>query len=1762
MADSDSNARERLSQVFRYLQDLDQLRNPAKRLIQDQPWLLWLRELPDHSSVVLTYPSEVTGESEEATAEAFSLRVTRPVLTEPPTPDDMLRLWLKRGWDDPERSAEVLTELEVEAEDGSRSSILFEEDPGRVSALAEWLPKRDAWATQERPARASYHLFERLYSLRSQLEREAERLDLVVGDGLLLWKRESGDIRHPLLTLRLQLDFDPDAAEFTLRETGQAVELYTALLRSEPDVDGRLLGESRAELEREDYHPLGRERTEQFLKRLAVRISPHGDLLSAGEAPTPGPFPRIAREPVIFLRTRTLGFAPALEAVLEDLRTTTYLPPSLLRIVGVEPPQTVEGSEENASGPPDEAEDVLLCKPFNQEQVQIVRRLGKHRCVLVQGPPGTGKTHTIGNLIGHLLAQGKRILVTSHTPKALRVLRDQVVEPLQPLCVSVLENDVQGHEQLRHSVDGIVARLSSDDPQELEQEAEQLRTRRKELISQLRDARQRLLNARHDEYRDIVIGGRRWKPSDAAREVARGRGIHEWIPRPVHLGAELPLSQEELAELYATNLAVTPEDESEIKSDLPDPAQLPSPDEFALLVREFRRLEAADRQSGAEFWHEPPLSTVHRCAECGAETTRPRSAGEQDVEPDCDRCQHPLPVWPGGLPGAITVEMLQGLRSDLDQAVKTLSDAEPWRIAILADGYRAGAHRHAWERLLDLIQAVSKEASDALEPTLAFHPELPSSSFADQARALSEIVKHLEAGGKLDWLTWVSHGEWKRTVNGSRVAAGRPTRLEEFKALLAVARLQVAREELVSRWDRQIGEVGGPKRDVLGAEPEATCLQFAASIQRSLDWYAAVWGPQVDRLGWYGLAWRKLLEEAAPIPGRLGEVQQIRSIVADRLGPILDARINLLQWERTQASCIQLEQTLRRFTEPAARTDVAVSLYEAVVGLDADAYRSSFQRLEELHLRIITWKRRGDLLDRLAEVAPAWAKAIGNREGLHAGGALPGEVQPAWCWRQFHDELLRRNETRLETLQAEIETVSAELRRVTTQLVDRCAWAKRLRKTDLQQRQALVGWLQLVRRIGRGTGRRAPRLQAEARKQIAMCRSAVSVWVMPLSRVVENFRPEAGLFDVVIIDEASQSDVMALLALYLGKEVVIVGDDQQVSPDAVGQKLDEVQQLIDTHLQGIPNRELYDGQMSIYELAESSFGGRICLLEHFRCVADIIQFSNHLSYGGKIRPLRDESRVVLKPHTLTYRVENATNARDGNEEEAQTVTALIAAAAEQPEYQGKTFGVISLVGEVQANRIDMLLRERLGLQRYERLKGGATKAFCGNAAQFQGDERDVIFLSMVDTPRGGPLPLRAGGARDLFKKRFNVAASRARDQMWLVHSLNPEIDLQADDLRRRLIQHCEDPGALRKQLEDAEREVQSEFERLVLRHLVARSFNVTPQWEVGQYRIDLVVEGNGRRLAIECDGDRFHTERNLEADLHRQAILERLGWTFTRLRGTEFFRDEEGAMARVYASLERMGIDPVGVEPRGACEPSDLRDRVVRRAEELRREWQASDADTGCTPEVVEDKRGCTEPAPDRALAHAALPAKTPRTERVRTSAAGETIKKELAPSPTAATRSSQPEPDASPASPVLEAAATPSQSRAPAQPSLFGEEVPRSPLDAGLLLDAVSRHTPEGAWDCPECKTRRVLRLGRFGPYLACTGKSCKKTESISPELLTLALNDLHLMCPDCGRSMKLARSRYGSFIGCSGYPECKTPLPWNTFKGDGQWLRSLTAS
>ena len=509
----------------------------------------------------------------------------------------------------------------------------------------------------------------------------------------------------------------------------------------------------------------------------------------------------------------------------------------------------------------------------------------------------------------------------------------------------------------------------------------------------------------------------------------------------------------------------------------------------------------------------------------------------------------------------------------------------------------------------------------------------------------------------------------------------------------------------------------------------------------------------------------------------------------------------------------------------------------------------------------------------------------------------------SWRWNLFHQIYTQTHLLSIDKIEEDIVFWQQKERKNLQNLVAKRTWYNRILQTSRDQKTSLQAWLKAIKKIGKGTGKLAPHYRKTAQKEMENCKGAIPVWIMPLHRIVENISlNQEGMFDVIIFDESSQSDIFALCALFRAKKAVIVGDDQQISPYAIGTDSVKILELNNLYLKGIPHSELFDLKTSLYDYGQLIFTSNLMLKEHFRCVPDIIQFSNDLCYGGEIIPLRfPKKEEIFEPAVVSVRVKDGykDEMKNINIPESEAIVEEIAQCCSDRRYDGMTMGVISLLGENQANHIQDLLRKKIGDEEYF-----ARKIVCGDAYAFQGDERDLMFLSLVVAPNARFSAL----TKEDDIRRFNVAASRGRNRMWLFHSVDLS-DLSQNCVRYKLLSYCIDPGRVKKDLKLVEHLFESEFERDVFKLIESQGYSISPQVRVGKYRIDLVIEGLRNRLAIECDGDSWHGVDQWDRDWERQQQLERVGWKFCRIRASEYYRDPHRAIQPVLKKIEEMGIE-------------------------------------------------------------------------------------------------------------------------------------------------------------------------------------------------------------------------------------------------------------
>jgi very-short-patch-repair endonuclease len=461
------------------------------------------------------------------------------------------------------------------------------------------------------------------------------------------------------------------------------------------------------------------------------------------------------------------------------------------------------------------------------------------------------------------------------------------------------------------------------------------------------------------------------------------------------------------------------------------------------------------------------------------------------------------------------------------------------------------------------------------------------------------------------------------------------------------------------------------------------------------------------------------------------------------------------------------------------------------------------------------------------------------------------------------------------------------------------------------------------------------------RKLIEKAGSAVQrlkpVFLMsPLS--VAQFLPPGRLtFDLVVIDEASQvppEEAFGVVAR--GRQLVVVGDDKQLPPTnffrMVAEDDDDSEENSET---ADPTSRPRDFE-SILKLFRARGAAERMLRWHYRSKhPSLIALSNHTCYAGTLllppSPFNNKEDLGLRlEKTPSGHYDRGGSGRNLVEAD------LIAQAVEKHLSNSPTRSLgITCFSVAQRDAIEDALRERGLSAEVEAFAPKGERLFIKNLEAVQGDERDVIFISIGYgqdaegrmTQGFGPL------SQDGGERRLNVLISRARQQCVVFSSISAG-DIHADAKSRgtRMLRdflHFAETGKIAAG-QDNGAEFDSPFEEAVAIVIRRNGYEVVPQVGVSGFRIDLGVldpEQRGRFvLGIECDGAAYHSSRSArDRDRLRQEVLEGLGWQLHRIWSSDWFRNPDRETQRLLFAIEKAlsdgpsGTDLVGMNPVVEC---------------------------------------------------------------------------------------------------------------------------------------------------------------------------------------------------------------------------------------------------
>ncbi len=292
---------------------------------------------------------------------------------------------------------------------------------------------------------------------------------------------------------------------------------------------------------------------------------------------------------------------------------------------------------------------------------------------------------------------------------------------------------------------------------------------------------------------------------------------------------------------------------------------------------------------------------------------------------------------------------------------------------------------------------------------------------------------------------------------------------------------------------------------------------------------------------------------------------------------------------------------------------------------------------------------------------------------------------------------------------------------------------------------------------------------------------ALPAWIVNAVDVHTALPLRKELFDVVIIDEATQCDIASSIPLLQrAKCAVIVGDPKQLRHISFLSKSQQQQLLEKFELQTVEFNKINYRKNSLLDMVSASISTQNhvhFLDEHFRSMPDIIDFSNRQFYNSQLKIMTATPLTIRDENTFIKTCKGHRNTKGQNEKEAAEILEHVRRIIEKEKTfiksQVQTIGIISPFRS-QVNYLKRLIRKVIDTKEIRR-----HSILVGTPFEFQGEERDVILISFVVDDKVHPSTYLYLNRPDVF----NVTITRARTFQYIYASvdrtnLNPKLLLR------------------------------------------------------------------------------------------------------------------------------------------------------------------------------------------------------------------------------------------------------------------------------------------------------------------------------------------------------------------------------------------------
>lgn len=1103
-------------------------------------------------------------------------------------------------------------------------------------------------------------------------------------------------------------------------------------------------------------------------------------------------------------------------------------------------------------------EEVLFPLPSNDEQYKIVDKSKSSNIVLVQGPPGTGKSHTIANLISHYIAAGKKVIVTSEKAKALEVLRDKIPEEIRSLSLALLsskgvdkELEFSIENVLKHQEDEHDSSKTKEIIKSLNEQLKNTQDKKREVLEKIIDLMSKD-TVSHKEELNKIIGFENF-------DNATLMDIAMWLDENKQYKV-VPIDDNENY-LYSNSKDFF-DKLDDISEDIKNNCYAIS---TAIPINDYLK------NNEIELY-------IKECL------------GYKNYQ------LHSNEIINAVKQSSITEDIVNELGNKLDIVSKIYCFFDKKWVKSNVE-YEVFIKKN--KELLELINEKQKFIMFVEEKLFDYNITYDDdNNRKEYSNILREVINLYDENGNIHLLDKIKLGLYLRKLSGI-IYNG-----------ISLSERKLSKENFV-----QI-------KNITDYYIFVDFIRNRIEQILSIDLFDKYSIPK-NQFGKYQDKITDILNALVNFEKHVKEINECFKIV-------INTNLFAINYLDSDEEFIKnIYNDLKYYITENSASDKSNKLINDIRNYYKDY---NLQNLDSLLISIKTNQldefiqnknillHEINVINRYNDLKNMYSNLTHDKQGLihkyiynftfEEKNFLKTNIDKIFKYHYLEKYYLSLEEkvSDLPSLYEERNKLINEEKKLITSLVSARGWYFQNQRMNYNISTSLNKWLNLKKKVGSGKGKNANIYLRQMREEMSVARNAIPVWIMPVDKLIEQYPfTDEPPFDVLIMDESSQSSVFSISALSRAKKIIIVGDDKQISPTNAFTSIDIINDLRTKYLRNNGWDLQISKDTSIYDIVQTICGNKkITLTEHFRCLPEIIRYSNKEFYNMEINPLkvRDKYNTIINPIRAVY-VTGASCKKIGtqifNQAEIDRIVMLIDEIINDKQYDNKTIGIITLQNNTAKyiQKLNEIIMRKFGEKFIEE-----RKVKIGITYDFQGDERDVIILSMVianvlDT---GEIFNFTALTKQEFDRSFNVAASRAKEQMILVHSVKLD-DLSPNCNRYKLLNYC---LSYDKEIEKAKEELfESTFEKDVYEFLKKKGYNLTPQFKIGNYRIDFVLTNdNNQKIAIECDGDAYHGIEELDKDLRRQSILERCGWKFARIRASEFYYDQENSTKKLIDTIE------------------------------------------------------------------------------------------------------------------------------------------------------------------------------------------------------------------------------------------------------------------